>query len=359
MIVVDSHQDIAWNAVAYQRDYRLSALKKRQLEATAPTPNRRGSATLGLPEALAGRVALVFATIFVAPYSEQEPEWAHVSYTDADGAYRLASQQLDYYQRLTDEDERLSLIRTAADLEAVLATWQPDMAITERKQGLVILMEGADPIIEPQQFEEWHERGVRLVGPAWQGTRYSGGTGQPGPLTTLGFELLEIMAGFNAVLDLSHLAERACLQALDAYEGPVIASHSNPRYFCNTDRHLPDEIIRRLAERDGVMGVVMANKFLDGGWRPADGKRGVTITRVVEIIDYVCQLTGSAAHVGLGSDFDGGFGTEAIPAEFDTVADLWQIGEALQTRGYEQADTSAILGANMLRPLRQCLAGTG
>jgi membrane dipeptidase len=359
MIVVDAHQDIAWNAITYQRDYRLSALKKRQLEAGGDIPRRRGSATLGLPEALAGRVALVFATIFVAPYSEQDSERAHVSYTDAAGAYQLASQQLDYYQRLTDDDERLRVIRTGADLEAVLATWKPDVNITERKQGLVILMEGADPILEPKQFEEWHERGVRVVGLAWKGTRYSGGTGQPGPLTTLGFELLETMAGFNAVLDLSHLAERACLQALDAYEGPVIASHSNPRYFCDTDRHLTDEIIRRLAERDGVMGVVMANKFLDDGWRPADGKRGVTITRVIEIIDYVCQLTGSATHVGLGSDFDGGFGAEAIPAEFDTTADLWQIAEALQARGYEEADITAIMGENMLRPLRECLAGTG
>ncbi len=47
-------------------------------------------------------------------------------------------------------------------------------------------MENADPIIEPQQFEEWYERGVRIVGPAWQGTRYCGGTGDPGPLTNLG-----------------------------------------------------------------------------------------------------------------------------------------------------------------------------
>ena len=48
-------------------------------------------------------------------------------------------------------------------------------------------MEGADPIVEPPQIEEWYyEHGVRIVGTAWSETRYSGGTGRPGPLTESG-----------------------------------------------------------------------------------------------------------------------------------------------------------------------------
>ena len=75
----------------------------------------------------------------------------------------------------------------------MLATWEEDTDIRDHQLGLVILMENADPIIEPKQFEEWYERGVRLVGPAWRASRYCGGTGQPGPLTDLGHELLEIV----------------------------------------------------------------------------------------------------------------------------------------------------------------------
>ena len=76
-------------------------------------------------------------------------------------------QQLDYYQRLADETDKIRLIQSEADLDKVLATWADGTEISDHRQGLVILMEGADPILEPRQFEEWYERGVRLVGLAW------------------------------------------------------------------------------------------------------------------------------------------------------------------------------------------------
>jgi len=355
LILVDAHQDIAYNAVCFGRDYRQSALRKRQLETSTDIPSQAGSATLGLPEAIAGRVAVVFATLFVAPRSPRAAPWKNVMYDDVSGAYRLALQQMDTYQRLADDSGQIRLIRSQVDLDSVLATWGDDKTVKDRQQGLVILMENADPIIEPRQFEEWYERGVRIVGPAWQASRYSAGTGAPGPLTPLGRELLEVMENFNAILDLSHMAEIAFLEALDRYTGTVIASHSNPRHFCDTDRHLTDVMIRRLAERDGVMGIVMLNNFLDGKWSKTDPKNGVTFSRVVDIIDHVCQLTGSAAHVGLGSDFDGGFGAESTPAEIDTTADLWYLGKALRQRGYNEDDITAILGGNMLRKLRESL----
>lgn len=356
MYIIDAHQDIAYNAMCFNRDYRQSVLKKRQLEVGSLHQKNNGSATIGLPEAIAGRVALVFATLFVAPKTARTNPWEDLYYDDAQTAYKLAMRQMDYYKQIVDEDPRLRLVLTGADLDAVLATWEAGKPLTERQQGLVILMENADPIIEPKQFEEWHEHGVRIVGPAWQATRYCGGTGQPGPLTDLGRELLDVMADFNTMLDLSHMAEAAFLEAVDRYAGVMIASHSNPRSFCDSDRHLTDEMIRKLAERDGVMGIVMANFFLDGHWSSkTDRKAAITLDRVTAAIDYVCQLTGSAAHAGLGSDFDGGFGMESIPQEFDTVADLWQIKDRLGKRGYSDADTAAILGGNMTRKLRQTL----
>jgi membrane dipeptidase len=234
-------------------------------------------------------------------------------------------------------------------------TWETDKDILEHRQGLVLLMENADPILEPKQLEEWYDRGVRIVGPAWAGTRYSGGTGQPGPLTDLGRELLDNMVSMNALLDLSHMAEAAFLEAVDRYDGQIIASHSNPRHFVNSDRHLSDEMIRRLVERDGVMGIVLYNRFLKQGWLKTDGKSAVPLSIPLDAIDYVCQIAGSAAHVGIGSDFDGGFGAESIPDGIETVTDLWYIGEALRSRGYSEDDIAAILGGNMLRKLRQSL----
>ena len=355
MIVVDAHEDIAYNKICYGRDYRISAREKRRVEANTEVVTRTGAATVGLPESMVGRVAVVFSTIFVAPAKQQTSPWDNVKYKNPQEAYRLGGEQIDYYQRLADETEKLRFVRTKADLETVLATWEANADPAKQQQGLVLLMENADPIVEPQQFEEWYERGVRIVGPAWEATRYCGGTGEPGPLTDLGHELLDVMAGFNALLDLSHMAEQSFLEAVDGYEGQVFASHSNPRHFVNTDRHLSDEMIRRLAERDGVMGIVLYNRFLKQGWQKADGKAAVPMSVVLDAVDYVCQITGSAAHVGLGSDFDGGFGAESTPEEIDTVADLWTFGDRLRGRGYSDDDIAAILGGNMLRKLRQTL----
>lgn len=351
MIVVDAHQDIAYNKLAHGRDYLKPAWEKRRLEPPDET-RRAGHAMLGLPDAMLGRVAVIFSTIFVAPRAKTPQPWDELTYTNASEAYRLALQQWDYYQRLADESNRLRMIRTETDLDAVLATWADGTDLADHQQGLVLLMENADPIIEPRQFEEWYERGVRIVGPAWEATRYCGGTGQPGPLTPLGRELLDVMASFNAILDLSHMAEASFLEALDRYEGIIIASHSNPRRFRNTDRHLSDMMIRRLAERDGVMGVVLFNKFLSDTWAVGDS---IPLSVVLDIIDYVCQLTGSAAHVGIGTDFDGGFGAESTPEGLDTVVDLLSIGTGLRSRGYTEEDITAILGGNMLRKLRQGL----
>ncbi len=352
MIVVDAHQDIAWNMTAFGRDYRMPVLQTRQREVGNPY----GVAMLGLPDALLGRVAIVFSTLFAEPANSTLPKLGNESfYNNSKEAYDIAMTQLDAYKRLVDADERVCLIFTQQDLDAVLATWDEDRPIGERQQGLVVLMEGADPILEPKQFEEWYEQGVRIVGPAWAGTRYSGGTGYPGSLTALGYELLEVLASYHTILDLSHMAERAYLEALDRYEGVVIASHSNPRRFRNSDRHLTDEMILRLAERDGVIGIVPYNRFLSESWLPKNPRSLVSISLVLDAIDYICQLTGSSRHVGIGSDFDGGFGAEATPEELDTVTDLWSIGKGLQARGYPEDDVSAILGRNMLRQLRASL----
>lgn len=357
MILVDAHQDIAYNALTFGRDYHKSALLIRRAEAHEPAlMQAAGAATLGLPEALLGRVGVVCATIFALPLEVKTPAWETLAYRTPLEAYHAGLRQMDYYHRLADETSHVRLVSTQADLDAVLATWQPDHEIGQHQQGMVLLMEGADPIIAPQQFEEWYGRGVRAVGLAWHATRYAAGTGQPGRLTMLGHELLEALAAFNVLLDVSHLAEEAYFEALDVYQGQaVFASHSNPRRFCNTDRHLSDQMILRLAERDGVMGIVLLNSFLQQTWRKGDPKSTVTLGRVVEAVDYVCQLTGSAAHVGIGSDLDGGFGAESAPQGIDTAADLWNIGGALREKGYQEEDIAAIMSGNMLRKLRQSL----
>jgi membrane dipeptidase len=76
---------------------------------------------------------------------------------------------------------------------------------------------------------------------------------------------------------------------------------------------------------------------------------------VVDHIDYICQLAGDAKHVGIGTDFDGGFGLQSVPAEINTIADLQKLVPLLKKRGYTENDITAIMGENWLSLLKETL----
>ena len=353
-LVVDGHQDIAWNWLELGRHPAESALAGREGEKGTNIPAYTGRRTVGLPECLAGRVGVIFATLFVAPRRAGRGSWRRQTYTTAETAHALATEQLDHYKRLADDEPHVRLITTAQESEQVVASWS-NSDDSERLVGLVVSMEGADPVREPAEVHQWHAEGLRIIGPAWAATRYAGSASERGPLTQLGRELLVEMAQVNMALDLSHMAQAACIEAVESYAGPVIASHSNPRLFHPTDRGLSDDMIGRLVARDGVVGIVPYNRFLQRGWKTGDPKELVSIQIVVDAIDHVAQIAGSSANVGIGSDFDGGFGAESIPAEMDTIADLLLIAEALDGRGYAQEDIERIMSGNWLRILSRTL----
>ena len=362
-IIVDAHEDIAWNTLCFGRDYLNSAYDIRRSEENSPIEAINGVAMLGLPEWLRGGIAVIGATLFTPP-ERRRTSLLEQHYNDADEAHALALRQIEIYERMAERSGQIKLIRTRADLEAVLKTWKDfdpalpeDPKRDERQIGLIYLIEGGDSIREPAEVEWWYEHGVRLIGPAWSGTQYCGGTGEPGPLTPAGVELLKHMRPFNLVLDLSHMDEQAFFQALDQYDGPIIASHSNPRMLTNnTNRHLTDEMIKALIQRDGVIGTLIFNKFLLKGWETGDPKDAATVETVIAAIDHVCQIAGDARHSAIGTDFDGGYGMKSTPAGFDTVADLQIIAPALEKHGYSAADVDLIINGNWTRVLRGALA---
>lgn len=359
MLIVDAHEDLAWNMLTYGRDYTLSAAETRQRELGSDIPRRNnGDTLLGWPDYQRGQVAVVFATLFVAPIRAQTGEWDIQCYRTFDQAHALSRTQLDAYHRLADEHpDKFRLINTQPDLQEVLACWEP-AGTAEKPVGLVILMENAEGVRQPGELEEWWAQGVRLIGPAWAGTRFCGGSHEPGPLTKDGVALLERMAELGFTLDLSHMDELAAMQALDIYPGAVIASHANPRALLpgtQSNRHLTDRQIRGLVERGGVIGIVPLNSFLKQGWKTGDRREEVSLQTVAAHIDYICKMAGDARHVGLGTDFDGGFGLSSVPVEVDTIADMQKIIPFLVERGYTQDDVAAILGGNWLALLHQTL----
>ncbi len=357
-IIVDAHEDLAWNALTFGRDYTLPVSETRRREQGSLAQSVNGDTLLGWPDYQRGKVAIIFSSLFVAPARRSLGKWDRQCYADFDEAHQFYSQQMDVYDRLSgDHPEMFQKIEKKADLQAVLSHWERQDT-DEHPIGLVVLMEGAEGIREPAEVEEWYRRGVRIIGPAWAGTRYCGGTNEPGGLTKDGFALLERMAEFHLTLDLSHMDEKAALQALDAYPGPIIASHANALALLKgpeSNRHLTDRVIQGLLERGGTIGVVPSNSFLRPGWKDAGGRASVTLEHVVAHIDYICQQAGDARHVGLGSDFDGGFGLPEVPAEIDTIADLRKIIPILNQKGYTQPDIAGILGKNWLAHLHNNL----
>jgi membrane dipeptidase len=164
------------------------------------------------------------------------------------------------------------------------------------------------------------------------------------------------MESAGLILDLSHMAEASYFEALDLYHGPVIASHSNCRAYVPTDRQLSDEMIRALIKRDGVIGVVFFNQFLHPRWAESGKvKSQVTLVDVVKHIQHICEIAGDTLHAAIGSDFDGGFGAESIPAELDHVTDLHKLEKTLREAIFSENDVENIMSGNWLRTLKRFL----
>jgi len=361
-LLVDAHADIAYNMLKYGRDYTRSVSETRALEAGSHTVHDNGDTLISWQEYQRGQVAVIFSTLFAAPVRFRTYETETQVYKNFDEAHKLYSAQLDVYHRMQDSmPDKFRILASKQDLELHLHQWQ-DAATdaVSRPVGMAILMEGAEAVRHPAELEMWHNRGVRLIGPAWVGTRYCGGWKEPGPLTDDGRKLLSAMSDFNFTLDLSHMDERAAVEALDIYEGPIVGTHANCAALmpnANTNRHFIDRVIEGIIERDGVVGVVPFNAYLKVGWSRDRGDRreDVPLDVLASHIDHICQLAGDSLHAGIGSDFDGGFGLQSVPPEIDTVADLQKLVSLLQARGYTEADTTNILGGNWLTRLKRDL----
>ncbi len=352
-MIIDGHEDLAFNIMTIGRDITQSVAAIRTRE-DQPHPGV-GTCTVALPELLIGDVGLVFGTLFTIPASAAPSALpSDHGYHTADEAHTVALAQLQIYRDLAANRDDVRLIAMRADLRTLLADRAEGAAVL----GVVPLMENADPIRVPEEAAWWQAQGVRIVGPAWQATRYCGGTRQPGPLTDVGRTLMGELARAGLTLDVSHMAEESFWQALDLFDGAVIASHSNCRALASAtyaDRHLSDAMIRALIERDAVIGVVLFNRFLIADYTSETTKDAVTLDAAIRHIDHICQIAGDARHVAIGSDFDGGFGREHIPRELDSVADLHRLGDSLRAAGYSQSDADAIMGGNWLRTLERTL----
>ncbi len=355
MIVFDAHLDLAWNALDWNRDLGLPVadIRRREQE-QGLTAKGRGNNTVSFPALREGRVAVFIATLLARLL---RPGLTPVvqRYQTMEAAYAAAQGQLAYYKALETQGH-LRFIKDWPTLDAHLEAWQRKESGRE-PLGFILSMEGADPVLSPDQVQEWYDAGLRIIGPAHYGpSPYARGHDMVGGLFEKGPALLRAMERVGMILDATHLSDGCFYEALDVYGGPVLASHHNCRALVDNPRQLSDDQIKRLIQRGAVIGMALDTWMMVPGWvrgKTTPAEAGSTLEKIVDHIDHVCQLAGNARHVGIGTDLDGGFGKEQSPLDLDTIADLQKLPDLLRQRGYDAAAVEGIMHANWVRFFRE------
>lgn len=169
-----------------------------------------------------------------------------------------------------------------------------------------------------------------------------------GGLTPRGREFVEEMERLGIIPDVSHLSDAGFFDVLEATRKPFVASHSNARAVCPNVRNLTDDMIRRLSDRGGVMGLNFCPDFLEE--KPVGEGNPGTIAAVVRHAQHIAKVGGIEV-LGLGSDFDG------IPthAELPGAQSMGQLWEALRAGGFTENQLDKIFYGNVLRVYRDTL----
>lgn len=356
-LLFDCHLDLAWNALSYKRDLSIDLQKLNLSEKNFNDHPGRGKATVTLPEMRLGKVGICLATLL----SRAPVEWTSrnkyntnfLDYPSPTIASAIAQGQLAYYTSL-NESEELFTIETSGQLQNHVSKWKLGK---ELKIGIIVSMEGCDPIISPDHINKWYAKGLRVASLVHYGWgRYAGGTGTNGPLTAEGFKLLKNFNKFNLIVDLTHLSDQSFDQTIDIYSGPVFASHQNCRALVPGSRQFSDKQLNSIVERKGIICIACDAWMLHPNW-----KRGYTKPEVLSInsladhIDHICQIAGNSYHAAIGSDLDGGFGSEQTPHELKSIADLQQLYNILLKRGFTESETDLIFHGNAYRFFRENL----
>ncbi len=354
MFIFDAHLDLSMNALEWNRDYTRPLSEIREREKGKTDLRDRGRGTVCLPEMRENGIGICVATQiarYVKPTSDL-PGWH-----SPEQAWAQTQGQLAWYRAMEERGE-MKQIRTAAELDAAFALWINDPP-ADAPVCYMLSLEGADSMVTIGHVERAYEQGLRAIGPAHygpgtyaQGTHATGGLGPKGP------DLLKEMERLGMILDATHLCDDSFREAMDIFQGRVWASHSNCRSLVPNDRQFTDEQLKELIERGAVIGGALDAWMMVPGWKKFETMPediGVTLEHLVDHIDHVCQLAGNSLHSGIGTDLDGGFGTEQTPMDLNSIADLQKVPSMFKARGYTDEDVANIMHGNFLRFLREAL----
>jgi membrane dipeptidase len=246
--------------------------------------------------------------------------------------------------------------------EIVLATTAADVRAAHKagKFAALMGMEGGHMIDDSLAvLRDYQRLGVRYltlshsVNTNWSDS--SGDTPKHNGLTDFGKDVVRELNRLGMLVDISHVSDKTFWDAMETSKAPLVASHSSMRAISGHPRNMTDDMIRALGGKGGVVMINYARSFLsnelyEAGLKnvPMAERPTVSWEKIVEHIDHAAKLVG-AAHVGLGSDFDG----TTVPDGMDDVSMLPKITAALLDKGYSEQDVKNILGENILRLLEK------
>jgi membrane dipeptidase len=348
-LVIDGHTDVP----------------TRLWESPADLSQRQTDRHVDLPRLQEGGVdALVFA-LYVPASLDAERGWEHA---------------LELYRISTAALIPGKLVQVASGEDLQRAVWRGEIAV-------LFGLENGRPLTVPGALDHCAKIGVRYVTLThWASHEWcDASTDEPRHhgLSAQGEEIVWRMSRLGILPDVSHVSDEAVLNVLDVSPGPVIASHSSARALCDHPRNLPDDLVREIAKKGGL---VMANSypaFVDPEASRVDAERGKELRPEFEAsmeeylrdpqkvsqehqrlfaerplpkvplavyVDHLIRLIELAGeeHVGIGTDFDG------IPDTLEGLEDVSKfpnLTAALLERGVDKAGVKLILGANFLRVL--------
>ena len=196
------------------------------------------------------------------------------------------------------------------------------------------------------KLKQAYQDGVRLITLTWN---YPNGLGEPHcgeqhkKLTPKGIEFVEAMQDLGIIVDCSHLNDAGTEQLGDILEVPFVASHSNAREVTAHTRNLPDNLIKLIANKGGVIGLNFAQSFL--GTSP--------ISRIEDIVKHGLYLINKGGEdvVALGTDFDG----IKPDTEIKDTSEMYRLYDAFKEAGLSEEQCEKLFWKNADRLLKEIL----
>lgn len=219
--------------------------------------------------------------------------------------------------------------------------------------ALLTVEEGGVCKGEIEKLCKLYEQGVRMMTLTWNYPNEIGFPNLNTPdtengLTGKGFEFVSKMEDLGMIVDVSHLSDAGFYDVLSCTTKPFVASHSNARSVCPCVRNMTDDMIRKLSERGGVMGLNFYADFLT--LMPAGVHNPGTISAIVEHAKHIVKVGGIEV-LGLGSDFDGIATHEELP----DAGKMHLLHDALLRGGFSESDLDKIFSRNVLRVYKEVL----